>query len=119
MANTTHGYPYPLGTDRLTDGDDVIHSLATAVDTQLGVAASGLVTTPVPGALNTAVSVTVTFPVGRFNVAPNVLVSANINNPHTAAVSATGVSATGVTVNGSRLSGALGAIPIWWLAHVI
>jgi len=43
MANTAKGYPYPVGTDRVMDGDDAIHSLATAVETLLGVAASGSV----------------------------------------------------------------------------
>ena len=68
-ANTAKGYPYPLGTDRLMDGDDSIHSLATAVETLLGVAASGtVVVTLTTGAFtgNTAI----TFPVGRFATAP-------------------------------------------------
>jgi len=69
MANTAKGYPYPVGTDRVMDGDDAIHSLATAVETLLGVAASGsVVVTLTTGAFtgNTAV----TFPVGRFLAAP-------------------------------------------------
>ena len=32
MQNTTHGYPYPLGTDFVRDGDDVIGALAQALD---------------------------------------------------------------------------------------
>lgn len=32
MANTTHGLPYPVGTDRVMDGDNVIRSLAEALD---------------------------------------------------------------------------------------
>lgn len=31
-ANTPNGVPYPLGTDRLSDGDDAIHNLALWVD---------------------------------------------------------------------------------------
>lgn len=31
-ANTTHGLPYPLGTDRVMDGDNAIKALAEAVD---------------------------------------------------------------------------------------
>lgn len=34
-ANTPNGFPYPLGTDRLMDGDDSIHNLATAIDNDL------------------------------------------------------------------------------------
>src|SRR4029077_470139 len=75
-ANTPKGFPYPLGTDRLMDGDDAIHNLATAVDTLTGVFASGTVNTPVPGALNPVVSVAVTFPVGRFTAPPQVSVCA-------------------------------------------
>ena len=31
-ANTTHGLPYPLGTDRVMDGDNAIKALAEALD---------------------------------------------------------------------------------------
>lgn len=31
-ANTAHGFPYPLGTDPISDGDDQIKALAEAVD---------------------------------------------------------------------------------------
>jgi hypothetical protein len=33
MANTTNGLPYPLGTDKVVDGDNQIRALAEAVDT--------------------------------------------------------------------------------------
>lgn len=32
---TTHGLPFPVGTDRVMDGDDAIQALAEAVDTAL------------------------------------------------------------------------------------
>jgi hypothetical protein len=32
MANTPGGLPYPLGTDKVVDGDDAIHALATWLD---------------------------------------------------------------------------------------
>lgn len=32
MATTGKGYPYPVGTDRVMDGDDAIKALAEAVD---------------------------------------------------------------------------------------
>jgi hypothetical protein len=63
-ANTPRGYPYPVGTDRVMDGDDAIHNLATAVDTRLGVSATGTVTHPFNNATQSVVAVT--FPAGRF-----------------------------------------------------
>lgn len=35
MGTTTHGYPYPEGTDRVADGDDAIQALAEAIDLHL------------------------------------------------------------------------------------
>jgi|SRR5262245_638040 len=61
--------PYPLGTDRLMDGDDTIKALATAVENM--VQAQALSMTVVTA--NTAVSVQVTFPVA-YSAAPFVLV---------------------------------------------
>lgn len=37
MANTPNGFPYPLGTDRVMDGDDAIHALASSVDARFDV----------------------------------------------------------------------------------
>jgi hypothetical protein len=76
-ANTPRGYPYPLGTDRVMDGDDAIHNLATAIDTKLGVSAVGLVTHSFAGANQSTVAVT--FPAGRF-VNPPVAVLQSINS---------------------------------------
>lgn len=46
MSSTTPGgLPYPLGTDRLMDGDDAIRALALAIDTRLGTD-SGWITLP-------------------------------------------------------------------------
>jgi len=106
-ANTAKGYPYPLGTDRVTDGDDAIHNLAAAVDTRTGVGTAGTVVTPVPGALNTQTSVAVTFPAGLFTATPAVLVSIGGGNPAQAAASWSAPTAAGVTLWGVRLSGSL------------
>jgi hypothetical protein len=43
MATTPGGLPYPVGTDKVVDGDDAIRNLATAVDTR-PVAVAPLVT---------------------------------------------------------------------------
>ena len=115
-ANTPKGYPYPVGTDRVTDGDDAIHNLASAVDTKLGVATSGRVDTPIPGALNVQTSVAVTFPAGLFTVAPNLVATAGGGAPQQAAVSWSAVTTTGVTLWGVRLSGSLTATTICYYA---
>jgi hypothetical protein len=115
-ANTAKGYPYPLGTDRVTDGDDAIHSLASAVDTKLGVAATGLVTLAAPGGLNSTVSATVTLPAGRFTAVPSVAVTSTVTDPFTVACCATTVTAASFSVRGARTAGGLAVIPVMWQA---
>lgn len=114
MANTPKGFPYPVGTDRVMDGDDAIRALATAVDTSVGVLAAGTVsiTTPASGAGTAAV----TFPVGRFTVAPFValtLVStgATVGNGNQ---TATGIGTGGFTANYNR--GAAATFTLHWIA---
>lgn len=68
-STTSKGYPYPVGTDRVMDGDDAIKSLAEKVDAALGVQAAGQVSCPVAAA-STTYTVTITFPAGRFTAAP-------------------------------------------------
>jgi hypothetical protein len=116
-SNTAKGYPYPVGTDRLTDGDDAIHDLATAVDTKAGCAASGNVTGNIVTG-GTAVSVAVTFPAGRFPATPAVVCGAVNNNAATTATAATvasGTTAAGCTISVVR-AGA-GSQQAWWIAH--
>ena len=116
-ANTTKGYPYPLGTDRIMDGDDAIKNLAQAMDTKSGISAAGTVTIPFTAA-TTATSVTVTFPVGRFTVAPSPVVTAQITAPQNVTVSVAGgsVTTTGMTVWGYRYSGN-SQIGVFWIAR--
>lgn len=40
-SQTTHGFPYPVGTDRVMDGDNAIQALAQEIDDQLYGAAGG------------------------------------------------------------------------------
>ena len=40
MALTTHGFPYPVGTDRVMDGDNVIQALAQKNDDMVTLAAA-------------------------------------------------------------------------------
>ena len=102
-ANTPKGYPYPLGTDRVMDGDDAIHNLATAVETKLGVATAGTVNVNVVTG-GTPASVAVTFPVGLFSATPNVVTTCVSGAPQNTPSGASGVSATGATIWGSRNS---------------
>lgn len=114
-ANTPLGYPYPLGTDRLMDGDDAIHNLASAVEGKLGVQASGTAVVTV-ATINTPASVAVTFPVGRFTVAPVVTACAVSNNPGTILAGVgTGPTTTGCTVFGYR-SASTGTVNVAWNA---
>ena len=117
-ANTPKGYPYPLGTDRVMDGDDSIHNLASAVDTKLGVACGGQVSIPI-SALNTPSVVAVTFPVGLFTASPFVLATGGGGNPHQFAVSWTATTTTGVNIVGARTAGSVGALVVYWAAHQI
>jgi hypothetical protein len=115
-ANTTHGYPYPVGTDRVADGDDAIKALAEAIDPRLGFGlAAGSVALPITAA-STPVSVSVTFPVGRFSVAPYVVAS-NISNGvlQLAPPSCTGTTTSGTTVQGARTSGS-SPYSVSWIA---
>lgn len=80
--------------------------------------AAGTAIIPAPAALNTPVSVAVTFPVGRFSVAP--MVTATINSSSSPQIrsplSAASVTATGATFWVAQLSGALAATTIHWHA---
>jgi len=117
MATTAKGFPYPVGTDRVMDGDDAIKALAEKVDTAVGVAAAGSFTSSVPTALNTPVSTAVTFPAGRFTVAPQVMCSLSGSAVNAfAPLGVTGVSNTGCVVWYSKSSGGLAAVIILWMA---
>lgn len=112
-ANTTRGWPYPLGTDRVMDGDDAIRAIAEKLDAVLGYGlCGGTVVLPITAA-NTPASVTVTFPVGRFATSPFVLVTSYVGGNASAITSyANTLSATGVNIVGVRDSGAAG-----WTVH--
>lgn len=87
MASTPKGYPYPVGTDRVADGDDAIKSLAEFVDVRLGLAASGFFTSAAAASSGAVVATAITFPVGLFTVPPVVTMTAYATNPETANVS--------------------------------
>jgi hypothetical protein len=94
-STTTQGYPYPLGTDRVMDGDDAIKALAEKADANAGATASGRAsasTTNTPSG-----TVVVTFPAGRFVAAPTSVVACAYQ-ASTYIVSTSTITATTVTL---------------------
>jgi hypothetical protein len=121
-ANTPNGYPYPLGTDRVMDGDDSIHSLADAVDTKLRTSAAGVATITVAVGAATG-NVAVTFPAGRFLAAPAVQVTANAA-PTAWFGGAGSITATGAIIyasqrDGTNVTGSPINIPTSWTATAV
>lgn len=119
MATTPKGFPYPLGTDRVMDGDDVIHSLATAVDVKSGLVAGGNVVIPIT-AVNTLATVAVTFPVGLFTANPIVVCTqTGAGSAATVPVrffSANAATPSGVTIAGVN-TGSAATFNVNWVAQ--
>ena len=68
-ANTPNGFPYPAPTDPVSQGADAIRALAEALDPRAPIQAMGFINISVTTSSATAA---VTFPAGRFAVAPYV-----------------------------------------------
>jgi len=103
-GTTASGYPYPLGTEPVAQGDDAIHALADKIEANLRATAAGVVT--ITTVANTYTTVAVTFPVGRFTVAPTVVVSwtTNAHNTTMLGCAATSITAAGCNVGALRTS---------------
>jgi len=120
MANTSRGYPYPVGTDRVADGDNAMQALAEKVDSQLGYGiCSGDAIIPAPGTAGASASVSVTFPVGLFTQPPKVVgsVAAAVPSAFYGVTVSTITTAAGTTLYGSRLTGPASTIPVQYIAH--
>jgi len=100
---TRTGLPFPVGTDRVMDGDDAMAALANRLDGSTPgpfvsvpfSKAAGRVAVPVNAAvLGTAA---VTFPAGRFTQPP--IMNANITSHSNFYAVATAVTASGFTAN--------------------
>lgn len=116
--NTPTGWPYPVGTDRVMDGDDAIQALATRLDARLGYGVcSGLDVTPAPDAIDTPVTVAIVFPVGFFVNPPTVVVGVQAVHPEWVDATATEVTADGFTAAAVRHAAPLGPIQCTWIAH--
>lgn len=115
-ANTAKGYPYPLGTDAISLGDNVLNQLASAVDARLGVLASGSVTFTRFASTNPDAA-TVTLPAGRFAAGVPVFPQATAitTAPASTRVGASNATNTSLTVNAWRESGT-GDLTVYWIA---
>lgn len=104
--------PYPLGTDRVMDGDDMIRKLAQSVDNMVqgGQISPNIVTG------GTAVQTTVTFPVAyAAGSTPFVAATPVASNASTnIAVSVTSIGATSMVVSCVRASS--GTQSVQWVA---
>lgn len=119
-STTPKGFPYPLGTDRVMDGDDAIRNLATAVDGSVGAHAAGTVSITTPSA-DTGATTAVTFPVGRFTTAPRVFMQQTSGLPQSNAQYSTfypgGITTAGFTASSRRYNaGATGGV--WHATNV-
>jgi hypothetical protein len=119
-ATTPHGYPYPVGTDPISQGDNVMRSLGEALDVRAGKSAAGTVTVVI-ASVATAVNVAVTFPAGRFTNAPICVVTAVTSlpqNAHVAVSTSVPVTASGFTVCGARSTGSQNIVTHWHAEEV-
>lgn len=116
-SNNAQGYPYPVGTDRVMDGDDSIKNLADAVGTKVG---ARVVSGQNSVLLNNAASgnTAVTFPVGAFTQIPRVVVAVATATTGAYAIQSA-VSTSGFTLTGVSRSGSAITSTVWcdWIAH--
>jgi hypothetical protein len=101
---TAKGFPYPLDTDPVNQGDDSIKALADKLETAVPFAMAAGVLNTAALAINAGVGTAVTFPAGRFSVIPCVAVSHD-SNGYTFALAA-GTTAGGTTLRAFNPSGA-------------
>lgn len=120
-SQTTNGYPYPVGTDRVMDGDDAIKALAQAADTKAGVMAAGSAVVTIANGASFG-TLAVTFPAGRFSAVPVVVsdinTSTNTFMSTCNAPTATGVTLTAATKTGSNVGTATN-LTVAWIARNI
>ena len=118
MATTTNGWTYPVGTDRVTDGDNAIKSVADTIEARIGHGATSYGVATVSGfsGPDVAQSQAVTFPAGRFTGAPSVMLTINASNPFAChPPTHQGITASGFTIWAARHSGAAN-VSVAWLA---
>lgn len=117
MATTSTGYPYPVGTDRVMDGDDAIKALASKVPQVQG----GVVSVAAPSNNSTgsaAVVFPVPFPPGTV---PVVVACLQVTSPATGTTTFRVVSVSGITNTGFTAycwSYSTTAVPVAWIAYI-
>jgi hypothetical protein len=109
-------YPYPVGTDPVTAGDNMLQALAEACDAKVGVRAAGTFVWPA-WAGGIAV-LAITFPAGRFTAPPAVTLSAISGIPHQRRWSPSSVTASGFTANAYYVGGSTATLSGYWIARV-
>jgi L-aminopeptidase/D-esterase-like protein len=112
-SQTAKGYPYPIGTDRVMDGDNAIQALAEAIDTKAGVAAAGVGTVTVGGSGGSGTAA-ITFPAGLFSAVPTVVANSQVGDPSKYPGSCLNVTATGCLLAAVRPNA--GTVPVAWIA---
>jgi hypothetical protein len=120
MPDTTspHGVPFMEDADSLGGIAAWSEAIAEWVNDNVGRVASGTATVPI-SAINTAGSVAVTFPAGRFSAAPKVALAAELvatAMDDRVSIAVHGVTSTGCTIRGLRES-AVADIVVQWIAH--
>lgn len=120
MPGTTspHSVPFMDDADSLGGIAAWSEAIAEWVDDNVGRIASGTAVVPIT-AINTAASVAVTFPAGRFSAAPDVtvtpvLVASGMDDRVNVAVD--NVTSTGCTIRGLRETATAG-VTVHWIAH--
>jgi len=116
-ANTPLGFPYPVGTDRVTDGDDSIRALAEAVEAKIGIFRCGTVVVDTP--TTSAGTVAVTFPAGLFTAIPAVGASCQASAPIQWAAGGYAPTTTGMQVKAQKTTGAATVTVSWWAAQSV
>jgi hypothetical protein len=115
-ANTSKGFPYPLGTDNVADYPTTAQSLATLLESMVPFRMAQGVVSVGTGGSNSA-SQAVTFPAGLFTVAPIVMVSKTTAQqkaiPNASSPTTSGVTIGYWTGDGTNTAG---AVSISWLA---
>lgn len=105
MGTTASGYPFPVGTDRVMDGDDAIKALADKIEANLRQGTWVVAGSITINALNTPASSFFTWPAGRFTVAPVCAATPVASPGNIYATLATLPTTASVQVSMSRVSG--------------
>ena len=115
---TAHGYPYPLGTDRVMDGDDAIKALADKIEARLtGGLCTGNVTMNNIAAHAKQYQVFV-YPVGMFTAPPQVFTGIEGVDPSFFWATASSADVNSCTVACYNNQAVAASVAVYVLAHL-